>query len=96
MDVLLHITAADSLPMALPLARALTRRGAAWGCFLTNDGVRVLDDDAFAEALGQSARAAVCEHSWDHHMAGHDCPVERGSQTLNSALMGEAARVVSL
>jgi hypothetical protein len=29
-------------------------------------------------------------------MAGKDCPVERGSQTVNSALMAEAARVVSL
>ncbi|MFA7428686.1 MAG: hypothetical protein WCZ23_00865 [Rhodospirillaceae bacterium] len=96
MDVLLHVTSADALPVVLPLAEALGRAGATWGCFVTNDGVRVLGDAAFVAALGSATRAAVCEHSWDLHMAGRDCPVERGSQTVNSALMGQAARVVSL
>lgn len=96
MDLLLHVSSADALPIALPLARALTRRNLAWGCFLTNDGVRLLDDARFVEALATSVKAAVCEHSWDRYMPGCDCPLERGSQTLNSALMGEAARTLSL
>jgi len=96
MDVVLHVTSAEALPLAVPLAQALGRAGASWGCFLTNDGVRALADDAFRTALEGAARAAVCEHSWDLHMAGQDCPIERGSQTVNSAMMGQAARVVSL
>lgn len=96
MDVLLHITTPKAAPVAAALGRALTAEGANWSCFLTNDGVKVLKDDAFAEAARDAARVAVCEHSWDLHMAGRDCPAERGSQTVNSALMAEAARVVSL
>lgn len=96
MDVLLHITTPGAARIAAPLARAFTAKGATWGCFLTNDGVRSLDDRAFAPALAQAARVAVCEHSWDLHMPGRECPVERGSQTINSALMAEARRVVSL
>lgn len=96
MDVLLHVTNPEAVRIAEPLARALTAKGASWGCFLTNDGVRVLDDAAFASALEGAAHVAVCEHSWDLHMNGRDCAVERGSQTVNSALMAEAQRVVSL
>lgn len=96
MDVLLHISIPEAAPAAKALGRAFTARGASWGCFLTNDGVKILGDAAFL-AIGQDAqRMAVCEHSWDQHMLGQDCPVERGSQTVNSALMAEAARVVSL
>ena len=96
MDVLLHISAAKAAAIAGPLARALDRSGAAWGCFLTNDGVRALEDAGFATAIRGAARAVVCEHSWDLHGGGGDCPVELGSQTVNSALMEDAARVVSL
>ena len=96
MDVLLHITTPDSARLAAPLGRALSRAGASWGVFLTNDGVKVLDDAGAAEAFADAARVAVCEHSWDIHAAGRACPVERGSQTVNSAMMAEADRVVSL
>ncbi|PLX37630.1 MAG: hypothetical protein C0606_04920 [Hyphomicrobiales bacterium] len=96
MDVLLLISSADAAPLATPLGRALTRAGASWGCFLTNDGVKVAGDAAFAAALVGAERRVVCEHSWDLHMDGHDCPLERGSQTINSALVAEATRVVSL
>lgn len=96
MDVLLHITSPQAAPIAAALGHALSEKGASWGCFLTNDGVTVLTDPAFEAALKSAARVAVCEHSWDLHMAGQECPAERGSQTVNSALMAEAARVVSL
>ena len=96
MDVLLHVTTPDAARIAAPLARALTAKGASWGCFLTNDGVRALDDAGFAAVLRHAARVAVCEHSWQQHMAGCACPAEQGSQTINSALMAEAERVVSL
>ncbi|SMH45626.1 hypothetical protein [Maritimibacter sp. HL-12] len=96
MDVLLHITSPDAARIGASLGRALSEQGASWGCFLTNDGVKALVDPAFAVASKNAARVAVCEHSWDLHMAGLDCPVERGSQTVNSALMAEAGRVISL
>lgn len=95
MDILLHITTPAAAPIASALGRALSARGATWAAFLTNDGVKALGDPAFVEAARGAARVAACEHSWDLHMAG-DCPVERGSQTVNSALMAEAARVISL
>ncbi|HVZ52696.1 MAG TPA: hypothetical protein VG986_12065 [Pseudolabrys sp.] len=96
MDVLLHITTPDAARIAAPLARALSAQGASWGCFLTNDGVRSLDDNAFSAVLSKAERVAVCEHSWQLHMTGRLCPVEQGSQTINSALMADARRVVSL
>ena len=96
MDVLLHITHPNAVHIATPLARALNTRGVSWACFLTNDGVKVLGDAEFKATLSGAARVAVCEHSWDLHMTGQDCPAEQGSQTINSALMAEAAKVVSL
>ncbi|MDQ2089745.1 hypothetical protein [Marimonas arenosa] len=96
MDVLLHVTTPEAAGIAAGLGRALTARGAAWGCFLTNDGVKAIADRGFAEACKGAARVAVCEHSWDLHMAGRDCPAELGSQTVNSLMMAEATRVVSL
>jgi hypothetical protein len=96
MDVLLHIATADAAAIAAALGRALNAEGAAWGCFLTSDGVKAVGDTNFAAASEGASRVVVCEHSWDQHMDGQDCPVERGSQTINSALMAEAERVVSL
>jgi len=95
MDVLLHITTPAAAPIAAALGRALNAKGASWAAFFTNDGVKALTDAGFTEASKGAERVAACEHSWDLHMDG-DCPVERGSQTVNSALMAEAARVISL
>ncbi|MBB4302761.1 hypothetical protein GGD81_001797 [Rhodobium orientis] len=96
MDVLIHMTCRDSARLAAPLGRALTSRGAEWVCFLTNDAVFAADDADFMAAIDGAKRAVVCEHSWDIHMPGRDSPFERGSQTINSGLMADAARVVSL
>lgn len=96
MDVLIHMSSREATELAVNLAGALTRRGADWACFMTNDAVVAAGTPAFVEAAKSAGRAVVCEHSWDQHMAGHDNPFERGSQTINSALMAEAERVVSL
>ncbi len=97
MEIMVHISSGDGIAVAAPLMRALTRAKVAWGCFLTNDGVRLLDDDGIIEALGGAARAVVCERSWEKAGgAAADCPVERGSQTINSAMMAETRRLVSL
>ncbi|MEJ2433836.1 MAG: hypothetical protein P8Y53_12015 [Pseudolabrys sp.] len=81
MDVLLHVTSPDAARVAAPLGRALTAKGATWGCFLTNDGVRALDDAGFADAVKSAGRVSSAEQA---------------SQTVNSALMAEARRVISL
>ena len=89
-----HVYVADDL--AHQGVSACVRAGVAWGCFLTNDGVRALADPAFLAVLGSAARAAACEYSWHRYMEGAPCPAELGSQTVNSALMAEANRVISL
>ncbi len=96
MDVLMHLTTASSAAIAAPLGRALSAQGATWGCFLTNDGVTALGHDGFLEAAKSAQRIAVCETSWGQHMAGKPCPAELGSQTINSELMANADKVVSL
>jgi len=94
--VFLHVATPEGGPIAAALARACARAGVSWSCFLTNDGVRALADPEIVAALKPGARAAVCEHSWHQHMSGAACPLELGSQTVNSALMAEAGRVVSV
>ena len=96
MEILLHITTPDAVRIATPLGQALARQGVAWGCFLTNDGVKLLGDPAFIDAGSSALRLVVCEKSWETHMSDRECPVEMGSQTINSALMAEAHKVVSL
>jgi hypothetical protein len=94
--IFLHIATPAGGRIAAALARACARAGVTWSCFLTNDGVRALADSDVVAALKPAARVAVCEHSWRQHMNDAPCPVELGSQTINSALMAEAGRVVSL
>ena len=96
MDLMLHIAHPDAGPVAAGLAAALNRAGVAWGCFLTNDGVRALKHDGFRAAVKGAARAAVCELSWHRFMGDAACPVELGSQTTSSALLAEARRVLAL
>lgn len=96
MDVMVMITTRDSGRIAVPLMQALSRAGATWGCFFTNDGVELLLDDACRTAVKSAQRAVTCEHSWVAASIGGACPVELGSQTINSAMMTEAGRVVSL
>ncbi len=94
--VLIHVSTPASGAIAVALAGACRRAGIAWSCFFTNDGVKVLADEAVAAALGAAARAVACEKSWEEFMGGAACPVELGSQTINSALMGEADKVIGL
>jgi hypothetical protein len=43
-----------------------------------------------------AAKAAACKVSWERHMGGKACPVEIGSQTNNSAMVGDIDKVISL
>ena len=95
MDILFHVTTEGGAQILLPLARACRRRGHAFGAFFTHEGVRGLRDAQLQASL-EGSRAVVCEESWHRFCNGLTCPVELGSQTVNSALMGEAKKVVSL
>lgn len=95
MDILFHVATEAGAQFLLPLARACRRGGHAFGAFFTHEGVRGLRD-AELQAVLRDGRAVVCEESWHRFCGGLACPVELGSQTVNSALMGEAKRVVSL
>ena len=97
MEIMLHITSRDAGALATALMRALSRAEVSWGCFVTNDGAELLRDSKFTDALGGAGRAVVCEHSWKKLVnAPQNCPVEQGSQTINSTMMAEAERLVSL
>lgn len=96
MDILFHVGTADGGQLLAPLARAAARAHCRFGAFFTHEGVLGLDDAELRAALGAAERAVVCEESWHRYCPGRPCPVEAGSQTVNSALMGAATRVVSL
>lgn len=96
MNILFHVSTAPGGALLLPLAQAASRIGASFGAFFTHEGVAGLKDDRLIAALAAAERATVCEESWHRFCAGIDCPVELGSQTTNSALMGEADKVVAL
>lgn len=96
MDLLFHVTTSEGGRLLPPLARAAGRAGCRFAAFFTHEGVLALTYADLAAALAGAERAVVCEESWHRFCPGRACPVEPGSQTLNSALMSEAARVVSL
>ena len=97
MEIMLHVTTREAGGLAIPLMRALGRANIDWACFVTNDGAELLADSAFVAALGSAGRTVVCEHSWEAGGGSPEtCPIERGSQTINSTMMAEADRVVSL
>ncbi|MEZ5616245.1 MAG: hypothetical protein R3E35_13660 [Rhodocyclaceae bacterium] len=95
MDILFHVVTEAGARFLPPLARACRRRGSSFAAFFTHAGVRGLQD-AQLQATLADARAVACEESWHRFCADAACPVELGSQTTNSALMGEARKVVSL
>jgi len=95
MDLLFVVSTDCSARVLLPLARACRRGGVAWGCFFTNDGVKLLADANVTGLMAEAVRAVACEYSWHRFMGASSCPVELGSQTDHSALVADAATVVS-
>ena len=78
------------------LARACARSGIQWACFLTNDGVKLLEVQSIQQALSAADALIVCKHAWNLHLPGKECPAEFGSQSDNSHLMGRCRKVISL
>ena len=96
MEILFHVSTAAGGRVLYPLLLAARRAGCRSGAFFTHEGVLALRDTDLAAVLAQAERAVVCEESWHKFCPGLACPVESGSQTSNSALMGAAKKVVSL
>ena len=96
MDLLFHVSTAAGGRLLFPLLQAAHRANCRVGAFFTHEGVLGLRDDCLTAELARVERAVVCEESWHRFCADQPCPVEAGSQTVNSALMGEAGRVVAL
>jgi hypothetical protein len=96
MNLLFHVSTRDGGSLLKPLALAARRANASFAAFFTHEGVLGLQDADLVAALATAERTVVCEESWHRFCPDIDCPVENGSQTINSALMGEAEKVVSL
>jgi hypothetical protein len=90
------VSTAEGGKFLLPLVQSCRRAGCTFGAFFTHEGVLGLKDPALNRALEHAARSVACEESWHRFCGEALCPAERGSQTVNSAMMGEARRVVSL
>ncbi len=97
MKVLFEVSSGEAADVFLPLALACNRGSVTWGCFFTGDGVKTLGrEDVLGTVKGSAAEAAVCEVSWERHMGEEPCPVDKGSQTTNSGMVGNFDKVVSL
>ncbi len=96
MKILLEVTSRDAASVLVPLAQACDRKGVTWSCFFTGDGVKTLEREDVRATVASAAKAAACEVSWERHMGEQPCPVEIGSQTNNSSMVGEVDKVVSL
>jgi hypothetical protein len=96
LDLLLVVSTDRAAELLVPLAAAARRRNTVLGCFFTNDGVKLLGNEAVRAAIEAAGAAIACEHSWGRHMGDARCPVELGSQTDHSALVARAAKVVAI
>lgn len=96
MDIVFLVSTAEGGKFLLPLVQSCRRAGCTFGAFFTHEGVLGLKDPALNRALEYAARSVACEESWHRFCGEALCPAERGSQTSNSAMMGEARRIVSL
>jgi hypothetical protein len=96
MKILFEISSGNAASVLVPLARACDRNAVTWSCFFTGDGVKTLARDDVLTTVAGAAKAAACEVSWERYMGDQPCPVEIGSQTNNSAMVGDADKIVSL
>jgi hypothetical protein len=96
MKILFEISSGNAASVLVPLARACDRNAVTWSCFFTGDGVKTLARDDVIATIAGATKAAACEVSWESYMGDQPCPVEIGSQTNNSAMVGDADKIISL
>lgn len=96
MTILLLVANAQSAPVLRGLASACGRTGQRFDCFFTGQGVQLLKQADVLRSIAMAERAVVCEYSWERFGDGASPPIEKGSQTDNSAMTATARCVVSL
>jgi hypothetical protein len=96
MKILFEVSSGDAASVLVPLARACDRNAVTWSCFFTGDGVKTLAEDDVLATIPGADKAAACEVSWERYMGDRPCPVEIGSQTNNSAMVGDVDKIISL
>lgn len=96
MEILFIVSTPKSGAIFAGLANAALRREVCWGAFFTNDGVCCLADPELGDVIARATQAIACAESWQAHMGSAPCPIELGSQTNNSRLVGGAHHIVSL
>lgn len=95
-DLLFHVSSPKANNILRGLTEATNRSGCRWSIFLTDQAVKLVLEPWFAAATTNSERVVVCAASWEQFTDSPSCPVESGSQTTNSEMVGNATRVVSL
>ncbi|MFP4561605.1 MAG: hypothetical protein ACLFRB_10415 [Thiohalorhabdus sp.] len=93
------LVATDEFPdCASGLLRQAAAHGAEAACFLTDAGVKVLQDPDFRAAAEEAgAGVTVCEHSWERFGLGEPLPgYQYASQYQNALMMGWAEKVLVL
>jgi hypothetical protein len=96
MKLLLVVSNPKAAAALAGLAEACRRKPVGLLCFFTGAGVSLLDEPGLQSALAHAERAVVCEHSWQQFAPDRPPPIEQGSQTDHSSMVGEASRLVSL
>jgi sulfur relay (sulfurtransferase) complex TusBCD TusD component (DsrE family) len=96
MKIHIVVSTSNSTQIALGISKAATRAALEWSVFFTSDGVRTLKDPEFIDMLSKASSAVSCQESWKRYMDNIPCPVVLGSQTSNSAMVGDATHIVSL
>lgn len=95
-NLLIVISRSTSISALIGFCGACERRNQPYNCFVTGDGVRVLRNPEVSSMLRASKHAVVCEYSWSRLFPHEAPPIEEGSQTDHSAMIGEADKVLSL
>ena len=96
MSLLFVVSNLSSAAILKGLAGACCRNQVEFLCFFTGAGIKVLADPEITGLLAKAKRAVVCEYSWEIYADSDTAPVETGSQTDHSAMIGSVSRVVSL
>lgn len=94
--ILFEVASDKAADVLVPLAKACNRNSIPWACFFTGNGVKILSSEGVTEIITGAVKAVACEASWELYMGDDTCPIEIGSQTNNSTLVGEADKVVSI
>ncbi|MFK5913707.1 MAG: hypothetical protein QM484_04960 [Woeseiaceae bacterium] len=96
MVFLFIVSTPEAERVLLPMVAACQRKGLISSFFFTNDGVKILNNSKVLDVVRSAQNAVVCEHSWERFMGDKKSPIELGSQTQNSMMVGESSHIISL